>query len=520
MLAQATSATPAGINARAVQIDVDVPSEGTSRVPPEGDKQASMGMRILGLADASLRETRYRVQSAVKAAGFDLPPRVVTVRLDPPDFCASAGLFDLPIALALLAALGHLPDDALEGRLLIGELGLDGHVRPVRGALIVAELAAQEGIREVIVPAANAAEAGLIDRRQSAVGVRSLDEAVRHLCGDGPIAATVSYSTPETYRHQPDLNEVRGNDAGKRALEIAAAGGHNLLFIGPPGSGKTMLARCLPGILPPLADDDALAVTKIHSLADIEPPTGLVRQRPFRSPHPSVSTAGMIGGGSIPRPGEVTLAHGGVLFLDELPELRRDVLEMLCQPLEQGKATIVRSRGRFHFPARFALVAAMTSCPCGHFGDPRYECRCTPEWIERYHSRISSTFDRFDLIMETAPTTLEEQKRPPIEASVDVAERVLAARSIQRRRFGGVTPLNAAMDTHDLASYAIPQPEARKILGAASERLRLSVPAVDRVLRVARTIADLAGSSDLRSAHVAEALQYQRRPLRRVNRER
>ena len=498
MLATALTATPWGVDARAVLVEVDV-HNGLPTV------------QIVGLADASVKESRERVRSAIKNSGFDLPPRAVVVNLAPADLRKEGNHLDLAIALGLLVALGELPQEALSGRLLCGELGLDGTIRPVRGGLAIAHLAARKQCRELLLPASNAGEAAALGG-PPVIPLRSLAEAVEHVLGYAPIpGATPGAPTPRPTDQGPDLSEVRGQEGAKRALEVAAAGGHNLLFIGPPGSGKTMLARRLPHLLPSLSLAEAIEVTKIHSLVAEEPPSELLHQRPFRSPHPGISTAGMVGGGSIPRPGEASLAHGGVLFLDELPEFRRDALEALRQPLEEGQITVVRTRARFDFPARFALLASMNPCPCGHLGDPRQPCRCPSPVVERYRGRISGPLlDRIDLHVEVPAVSLQELRGPSGEPSQRVAERVEKARKRQMVRFGPScsTPINAAMGPEDLRRHRQLTDEARRLLDAAYERLRLSARALTRILKVARTIADLEGVEPLAAGHVAEAIQY------------
>lgn len=501
MLSKSNGATPWGVDARPVQVEVDVHN---------GLPQT----HIVGLADASVKESRERVRSAIKNSGFEVPAaRVVVINLAPANLRKEGNHLDLAIALAVLVAHGEVSQQHLGGRLLCGELGLDGGVRPVRGALAIADLARREGLREVLLPVANAGEAAALGALP-VIPVRSLEEAVNHLEGRQVIPPAEVPYLPESELaapDAPDLSEVRGQQAAKRALEVAASGGHNLLFIGPPGSGKTMLARRLPGLLPPLSLAESISVTKVHSLVAEEPPSTLVSRRPFRSPHPGTSTAGIVGGGSIPRPGEASLAHGGVLFLDELPEFRRDALEALRQPLEEGQVTVVRTRARFDFPARFALLAAMNPCPCGHRGDPRHECRCTPPLVERYRARISGPLlDRIDLHVEVPALSLQELKGPPGEASDAVAGRVLAARNVQRRRFGDrtSTPINAAMNPEEIRRFCTLDSDARRLLDAAFERLKLSARAVTRILKVARTIADLAERDDIVAGDVAEAIQY------------
>ncbi len=499
MLAHATGATPWGIDARDVRVEVDV-------------RAGLPQIQIVGLADAAIRESKERVRSAIRNCGFDLPPRAVTVNLAPADLPKAGNHLDLPIALALLGAYEHLPLEALDGVLSCGELGLDGTLRPIRGALAISELATGRRSRLLIVPSVNGAEASALDGVPVAAA-KGLAEVVEHLLGLSELPAARPESeleTAEPSERAPDLADVRGQEAAKRALEIAAAGGHNVLFIGPPGCGKTMLARRLPALLPPLTHRESIEVTKIRSAA-APPRRGLVSQRPFRSPHASVSEAALVGGGSIPRPGEITLAHLGVLFLDELPEFRRNALESLRQPLEDGVITVVRSRASITYPARFALLASMNPCPCGFAGHPRKDCTCSPVQVARYRARVSGPLlDRIDLHVEVPALQLSEYKGVGGESSDEVARRVVRARQRQRERLAseGGPSVNAAMKTSGVRRHVQLEAQAQELLDHAFDRLALSARAATRILKVARTLADLADEDRVGSQHVGEAIQY------------
>ncbi len=504
MLARGTAATPWGIDARPVQVEVDV-------------HHGIPSTHIVGLPDTAVRESRERVRAAIKNCGVDLDPMVTVINLAPADVRKEGNLLDLAIALTLLAAHRKLPEDCLRGRMLCGELGLDGTVRPIRGSLAIADLSRRLGLRELLVPGDNAAEAAALGGLP-VIPVDGLSAAIEHLVGTDPLPRATAENAPQLPRDSYlDLADVRGQGTAKRALEIAAAGGHNLLFMGPPGAGKTLLAQRLPGLLPPLSLSESIEVTKIYSVAGRSLPRGLVRRRPFRSPHSGTSAAGMVGGGSVPRPGEVTLAHAGVLFLDELPEFGRDVLETLRQPLEDGQVSIVRARARVRFPARFALLAAMNPCRCGHLGDSRQECRCSPQEVERYRSRISGPLlDRIDLHVEVPAVTLEELGESGGESSERVAQRVLAARRRQHDRWSKAEPgtaasastINAALDGKLLRQACALDSSARRLLDQAFDRLGLSARALTRILRVARTIGDLAGREQIAAGDVAEAIQH------------
>lgn len=504
MLARGTAATPWGIDARLVQVEVDV-------------HHGLPSTQIVGLPDTAVRESRERVRAAIKNCGVDLNPMVTVINLAPADVRKEGNLLDLAIALTLLAAHGKLPEECLRGRMLCGELGLDGTVRPIRGSLSIADLSRRLGLRELLVPGDNAAEAAALGALP-VIPVDGLSAAIEHLVGTDPLPpASAELAAVPTSDSHLDLADVRGQSTAKRALEIAAAGGHNLLFMGPPGAGKTLLAQRLPGLLPPLSLTESIEVTKIYSLAGRSLPHGLIRRRPFRSPHSGTSAAGMVGGGSIPRPGEVTLAHAGVLFLDELPEFGRDVLETLRQPLEDGQVSIVRARARIRFPSRFALLAAMNPCRCGHLGDSRQECRCSPQEVERYRSRISGPLlDRIDLHVEVPAVTLEELGEAGGETSACVARRVLAARQMQSQRWSEAasrsgskgSTVNAALDGKLLRDACALDGGARRLLDRAFEQLGLSARALTRILRVARTIADLGGQERITAGDVAEAIQH------------
>ncbi len=468
----------------------------------------------VGLPDASVKESRDRIKAAIKNSGYAFPRDHVTVNLAPADIRKEGTGFDLPIAVGILAAEALIEEAALDGCFFIGELSLDGSIKGVRGVLPAAFKARESGIRSVFVPEENAAEAAMVEGIQ-VYGVRTLPDVVEFLA-DRKIIEPLSVNADrlfQVHRHyEIDFSEIKGQKQALRALEIAAAGSHNVLMIGPPGSGKSMLARRLPTILPELSFEEAIEVTKIFSVAGLlNAGETLVAARPFRAPHHTISDAGLVGGGQMPHPGEISLSHLGVLFLDELPEFKRNALEALRQPLEEGAITITRSAVTAAFPARFMLVAAMTPCPCGYFGDRVRRCRCSPQQIRQYQAKISGPLlDRIDLHVEVPSIQYRALSgKQENESSAHVRERVVRARRRQKERFGGAgIPTNASMTEKQIRSFCPIDEESHQLMEMAVDKLGLSARALDRILKVSRTIADLEGAAKIEAAHVAEAIQY------------